>query len=192
MCMIGAARPTTPSATPAASGATGGTSTCPLAKFPPGVEQALKDQRAMLEQKKASLARWNDQDKADFKKYFGSTDEAARKKMQDRVDKELALNKSMTPTDFKRASPSKANRFAYVYPDDKTHTVYLDQAFDKAPSTGKDSKAGTLCHEMSHFKDIGGTSDHAYGQKNAIALAKSDPASAQDNADNFEYYCENP
>ena len=125
----------------------------------------------MLENKKQALARWNDADKAEFKKWFGSDSEAARKKMQDRIDKELKLNSELKPENFKPADPSDPSTFAYVYPGDKTHTIYLDKAFDSAPDTGKDSKAGTLAHEMSHFDDIGGTKDHVYGADNAKALA---------------------
>jgi hypothetical protein len=44
--------------------------------------------------------------------------------------------------------------YAYVYPPDKTHTVYLGPKFfktnDEIPLS-KDSKIGTLIHELSHF-----------------------------------------
>ncbi len=183
MCSIGVKKPKPPGSSPS-----GVVSKCPK-KFPPGVEQALKDQK-MLEARKAELKRWNKQDQEKFKKYFGSTDEKSRKTMMDRIDKELKLDKSMKPENFKRGDPPKKSRFAYVYPNDKTHKIYLDEAFDKAPATGRDSKAGTLCHEMSHFNDVGGTKDHVYGEKNAMELAKKHPDKALNNADNFEYYCE--
>jgi uncharacterized Zn-binding protein involved in type VI secretion len=154
------------------------------------IKTALKNQKEMLENKKAALARWNDDDKADFKKWFGSTDDASKKKIEDRIDKELKLNARMTPDNFKPADPPTPSTFAYVYPNDGMHTIYLDGAWDKAPDTGKDSKAGTLCHEMSHFNDIGGTKDHVYGADNAKALATSDPDKALTNADSFEYYVE--
>ena len=150
------------------------------------IKTALKNQKEMLENKKQALARWNDADKAEFKKWFGSDSEAARKKMQDRIDKELKLNSELKPENFKPADPSDPSTFAYVYPGDKTHTIYLDKAFDSAPDTGKDSKAGTLAHEMSHFDDIGGTKDHVYGADNAKALASTDSNKATNNADNFE------
>jgi hypothetical protein len=143
-----------------------------------------------LEGKQKALKRWNDADKAEFKKWFGADDDAAKKKIQDRVDKELKLNSELKPENFKPADPSDPTTFAYVYPNDKTHTVYLDKAFDGAPDTGKDSKAGTLAHEMSHFDDIGGTKDHVYGADNAKALATTDSNKALNNADSFEYYTE--
>lgn len=154
------------------------------------IKTALAKQKEMLESKKQALARWNDTDKVEFKKWFGTTDDAARKKMQERIDKELKLNSELKPENFKPADPSDPSTFAYVYPNDKSHTIYLDQAFDKAPDTGKDSKAGTLSHEMSHFDDIGGTKDHIYGADNAKALAATDSNKALNNADSFEYYVE--
>lgn len=85
--------------------------------------------------------------------------------------------------------------FAYVYPSDLTRTIYLCQVFlDVAtPSTGTDSRAGTLIHEFTHFIALAppGTQDHAYGQTAAMNLATTDPTSAIDNADNYEYFAEN-
>lgn len=154
------------------------------------INQALRDQTAMLQTRKADLEQWDNTAKADVKKWFGSDDEATRKKLQERIDHMIDLNKKMTVENFAPADPPKDNRFAYVYPNDKGHSIYLDGAFDKAPATGRDSKAGTLAHEMSHFNDIGSTNDHIYGADNAKKLAQTDPDKAIENADNFEYYME--
>ncbi|KAF8962979.1 hypothetical protein BDZ97DRAFT_1905037 [Flammula alnicola] len=83
-----------------------------------------------------------------------------------------------------------SDTYAYVYPD-TFGTVYLCGAFWSAPTTGTDSKGGTLVHESSHFTRNGGTDDNAYGQSACESLAKSDPASAVDNADTHEYFAEN-
>jgi hypothetical protein len=152
--------------------------------------QALKDQRKMLEKKKNDLETWDEHTKAQVKKWFGKNDEATRKKLLDRTNKELDLNKKMSIKNFHPANPPSPGTYAYVNPSDKTHKIYLDSAFDSAPATGEDSKAGTLAHEMSHFNDIGGTEDHAYGKKGAKALAKKNPTAAMDNADNYEYFVE--
>jgi peptidyl-Lys metalloendopeptidase len=80
--------------------------------------------------------------------------------------------------------------YAYVYPDDFGH-VYLCNLFWGAPTTGTDSKAGTLIHETSHFIENGGTLDYAYGQEACMALAQSDPDAAVMNADSHEYFAEN-
>ncbi|MFC3025504.1 M35 family metallo-endopeptidase [Vibrio zhugei] len=86
--------------------------------------------------------------------------------------------------------PDYASAFAYVYPNQPYH-IHLCGAFWNAPTTGTDSKAGTLVHEMSHFTVNGGTDDVAYGQYNARQLARSNPAKAITNADSHEYFAEN-
>lgn len=54
---------------------------------------------------------------------------------------------------------------------------------------GADSRAGTIVHENSHFDKNGGTRDYAYGEGDAQSLAKNDPDTAIQNADNYEYLC---
>jgi uncharacterized Zn-binding protein involved in type VI secretion len=154
------------------------------------IEKALADQKDLLEKRKASLEKWDDAAKADAKKWFGSDDEATRKTLLDRTNKELELNKSVTIKNFYPADPPDPGTYAYVYPNDADHKIYLDSGFDNAPATGTDSKAGTLAHEMSHFDDVGGTKDNVYGQQGAQALAKSNPEAALGNADSYEYYVE--
>ncbi|KAK0503496.1 peptidyl-Lys metalloendopeptidase [Armillaria luteobubalina] len=85
---------------------------------------------------------------------------------------------------------TKPNTFAYVYPA-RFGTIYLCDAFWRAPTTGDNSKGGTLIHESSHFDIIGGTRDAAYGQSDCKALALSNPDLAVKTADNVEYFSEN-
>jgi len=80
--------------------------------------------------------------------------------------------------------------YAYVYAEDLGH-IYLCNLFWSAPTTGTDSKAGTLIHESSHFIQHGATLDHVYGQEACRSLAQSDPDSAVMNADSHEYFAEN-
>ncbi|CAE6441427.1 unnamed protein product [Rhizoctonia solani] len=82
------------------------------------------------------------------------------------------------------------NTYAYVDPGVPSK-IYLCGAFWNAPTTGTDSKAGTIVHENSHFTVNGATEDHVYGQGEAQALAKSNPAWAVMNADSHEYFAEN-
>jgi peptidyl-Lys metalloendopeptidase len=83
-----------------------------------------------------------------------------------------------------------AGVYAYVYPND-FGKVYLCGAYWSAPATGKDSQAGTLIHESSHFSINGGTYDYVYGQSGCKSLAQSNPDEAVNNADCHEYFCEN-
>ncbi|KAF5317550.1 hypothetical protein D9619_013141 [Psilocybe cf. subviscida] len=85
---------------------------------------------------------------------------------------------------------TESDTYAYVYPDTFGY-IYLCGAFWQAPTTGTDSKGGTIIHESSHFTKNGGTQDYAYGQSAAKSLAKSNPAQAILNADSHEYYSEN-
>ncbi|WMS88281.1 M35 family metallo-endopeptidase [Pleionea litopenaei] len=82
------------------------------------------------------------------------------------------------------------NYFAYVYPS-QPYTVYLCRVFWQVPTTGTDSKAGTIIHEISHFNVVAGTDDIVYGQSGAKALAESNPSDAIKNADSHEYFAEN-
>lgn len=84
----------------------------------------------------------------------------------------------------------KKSYFAYVYPT-QPYKVYLCNAFWSAPTSGTDSKGGTIVHEMSHFNVVAGTDDLAYGQSAAKSLAISDPTKAIQNADSHEYFAEN-
>ncbi len=69
--------------------------------------------------------------------------------------------------------------------------VNLCSVYWSAPRLGTDSRAGTILHEVSHFNEIGGTEDHAYGAALASALARNDPSRAVNNADSIEYFAEN-
>lgn len=81
------------------------------------------------------------------------------------------------------------NYYAYVYPS-RPYKIYLCRVFWQAPNVGRDSKAGTLVHETSHFNVVAGTDDYVYGASGAHNLALTDPARAINNADNHEYFAE--
>lgn len=83
----------------------------------------------------------------------------------------------------------KDSAYAYVYPT-QPYKIYVCKAFWSATALGRDSKAGTLVHEMTHFNVVGSTQDHIYGETGAKNLAKTDPAKAIFNADNHEYFAE--
>ncbi|MCE9686942.1 M35 family metallo-endopeptidase [Shewanella sp. AS16] len=80
--------------------------------------------------------------------------------------------------------------YAYVYPN-QPYKIYMCNAFWSAPTTGTDSKGGTIIHETSHFDVVAGTDDIVYGQSGAKSLAISDPSQAIQNADSHEYFAEN-
>ncbi|KAF8723459.1 hypothetical protein AX14_009243 [Amanita brunnescens Koide BX004] len=80
--------------------------------------------------------------------------------------------------------------YAYVVSDDPTRTIYLCPMFWKAPLVGINSQAGTIVHELTHFKDYGNTWDWAYGVVNCKALAIAARHLTVQNADSYEYFAE--
>jgi hypothetical protein len=78
-----------------------------------------------------------------------------------------------------------SNCYAYVYPD-RDNRIYLGDDFFTAPLTGRDSMAGSLIHEVSHFRSVRGTEDHAYGDD----VEELNFARARNNANSFEYIAE--
>jgi peptidyl-Lys metalloendopeptidase len=79
--------------------------------------------------------------------------------------------------------------YAYVYPGNP-YEIYVCYYFFRAPNMGRDSAAGTLVHEMSHFNVVAGTDDYVYGAAGAQNLAATNPRLAIKNADNYEYFAE--
>ena len=154
------------------------------------VDQALSDQEIMLRNKLGEMQRWAAGDQARFARWFGTSSEGARNLVQNRIAVLLEINQRYALGNFRRASPSRPGVFAYVFSDDPTK-IFLDLAFVRAPTKGESSRAGTITHEMSHFRIAGGTKDHAYGSSKCKALARSSPQLALTNADNFEFYVEN-
>ena len=162
------------------------------------IEKALAEQRKMLLAKRQQLLDWDRPAITKFMVAFGlpSDTDANRAMMAGRIDRELALNAQMTVDNF---VPAPGGDYAFVLPNDTTHTISLEQRFWSAPMTGQDSKAGILCHEMSHFSDVGATDDHfedylggksVYGISKSLALADARPDLALQHADSFEYWCE--
>jgi peptidyl-Lys metalloendopeptidase len=83
----------------------------------------------------------------------------------------------------------ESSSFAFVYPT-KPYDIHLCKAFWTATMTGRDSKGGTLIHEMSHFDVVAGTDDIVYGQIACRQLAQIQPENAIRNADSHEYFAE--
>jgi hypothetical protein len=154
------------------------------------VSQALDDQVRMLQAKAGELQRWGPNERAAFRKWFGTTDEEARAMIRKRLGILLKVNELYSVRNFRRASPSRPGVFAFVRPADPSK-VFLDLAFVKAPRLGENSRAGTITHEMSHFLIAGGTQDHVYGTAGCKELARKNPRLALNNADNSEFYVEN-
>lgn len=159
------------------------------------LQQDLANQRVMLQNTRARLTRWNSSDQQAFQNAFGTTDIATRAQVQMNLDNQLALNARMTASNFQETDVIQPNRYAYVYSNDPS-TIYLDDLYSTFPATGPNSRAGALVHEMSHFDNVAGTEDYAYGTRDAAALARSyEQGTSSDqqpahNADNVRFFAE--
>ena len=68
-----------------------------------------------------------------------------------------------------------------------TRTIYLCKAYEEAPTfAAYDSKMSTIVHELTHA--LANVDDVIYGYGKCKELAKSDPNSAANNADNYNYF----
>jgi peptidyl-Lys metalloendopeptidase len=124
---------------------------------------------------------------ARYNTWFGSYDSSRWSTVTNNFSNiDSALNNEPLTFDCKCSK----SYFAYVYPT-QPYKVYLCNAFWSAPTSGTDSKGGTIIHELSHFNIVAGTDDIVYGQSGAKSLAISNPAQAIQNADSHEYFAEN-
>ncbi|CAE6379643.1 unnamed protein product [Rhizoctonia solani] len=85
---------------------------------------------------------------------------------------------------------TEPDAYAYVYPR-LYGNVYLCPYFWTAPATGPASKADTIIHEGTHFPQVIGTEDYAYGESDSLSLARSNPTNAVYNADNHAFFAAN-
>jgi len=153
------------------------------------VAQALADQQRILLERKAELERWTQADQAFFKLWFGTNGHDARLLIYDRIRMVTLINHEYSVGNFRAAKDATREVYAFVFAKDPGK-IYVGKLFVFAPFLGANSRAGTLVHEMSHFIVAGGTKDHTYGVVSCKNLARSDPAKALRNADNFELYVE--
>jgi len=158
---------------------------------------AITNLKAMLAVKLGDLARWDATTQAQFQKWFGTTDRAARETIKTRIEKMQGLLATYSDANFKGAGGENDDATFAMVDNRDDQTVYLGNAFADSPMAGANSAPGVLSHEMSHFDSIGATLDvknargvTVYGETLAKELAVQDPDSALTNADNFEFFIE--
>lgn len=97
------------------------------------------------------------------------------------------LNRS----NFKKDIGNNNNYCAEVNPEKSNHNITLGGEYMKLFCKGKDSRAGALIHEITHFNDVMGTDDHAYGSKADVLSHKGlSSVLGRNNADTWEYIIE--
>jgi hypothetical protein len=131
-----------------------------------------------------------DQDNKYFEMFFGNDKKQNIKVVQDKfklIKRDLAGMITYFCSDCEALKPRTV--YAYVYPS-QPGEIYLCPAYFNMNIEGKDTKKGTLVHEVSHFGTGAACADHAYGLKRCKRLAKKSPRRARNNADSYEYFCE--
>ena len=89
--------------------------------------------------------------------------------------------------------------YAFVY-DDTPYHVHLCQRFFRQPVmaslrpgsqfSDNGSRAGTIIHEVSHFRVVASTEDHCYTRRDCADFAIHSPQRAIENADSYQYFAE--
>jgi RHS repeat-associated protein len=170
------------------------------------IQTALFNASVLLVATLNELKRWNAADKLFFKSHFGADDNSARDLILGRVRGEYNLIvKFLENNNFKERfyETSAKGSYAHVYSEDGDFKIYLDELFWRSNATGTDSQAGTIIHELSHFrylskdwrhvdrtKDTDANGDKIYGIPDVRKLILTDPWRALRHADTFEYYLE--
>jgi uncharacterized Zn-binding protein involved in type VI secretion len=153
------------------------------------INQAIQDCIALLERKLMLLERGDSETLDSFKTWFGRSDYEAKQRILTRIERALEVSRTLTVDNFGVIDYEKDRKedYAKVYRIDILNRIFLGDPFWAADIGGRRSKAGILIHELSHFKTIGNTEDHAYAD-DCLNLAKDNPADALYNADSFEFF----
>jgi hypothetical protein len=142
-------------------------------------KSALRDglaaQQAMANAMLTSLKRWNNTDREIFSSVFGRADGASRNFIQEIARRELQAGSEMTTDNFKHATWADFNyrdpkgkydpsyAYAFVKNEDFSHRIYLGGLWTITKSRGPFEVGALIVHELSHFDDVGYSSD-GYGR----------------------------
>ena len=127
-----------------------------------------------------------------YREWFGSYDLTRWNKVQTNFDRIFSTASGRTITFDCNCTQGTSTTLAYVYPN-SPYNIYICPLFWSRPaSSGADSKAGIIIHEISHFTIVSDTDDVVYGTSGSRNLANTNPSAAVRNADSYEYFAENP
>jgi peptidyl-Lys metalloendopeptidase len=153
------------------------------------IRRAFADARQMTNASIASLALEPEAIRPHLARFFGTNPAGAIAKNFRAISQGLDQREGRLAYECNRAGSCRGATFAYVrWGGNAREVMGVCPTFFSAARTGQDSQGGIVVHEMSHLAL--GARDHAYQPRGAEALAKDDPAAAQMNADNYEYFAE--
>lgn len=133
-----------------------------------------------------------------FGKYSTANAETVRRNLKNVVK---AIRTGSVTTICAEVSPAECeiSMYAYVY-DDEPYRVYICPEFFSLPNMARlrpgqlssnfGTRAGTIVHEISHFNVVANTDDNCYARDVCSDMAQTDPNSALQNADSYQYFSE--
>jgi hypothetical protein len=149
----------------------------------------VPDVKSALDQAIAAIDRSNDDDLGRLKRWLGATSPAEFQAIRVTLSKARSFADGVNFLCAVNTNDALGDIYARVR-GGSPFTVVLAAFFFSAPDTGFDSKRGVIVHEFTHFTLVGATKDDVYGTDDAQTLALANPAKAQRNADNYEYFVE--
>jgi len=159
----------------------------------------------LVERRLSGLRRWDAEEQARAKQWFGRSDAATRTQLERGYAACVRVLQLLGPANFVRLSAQSMRLVGCVLddrrqasdivaaacrPDTATHTIAINLGFCalRERSSATDSQLSTLLHEVTHFEDTFGSTDLAYTMWSALRLARSNAAVAISNADNLVGY----
>jgi hypothetical protein len=153
------------------------------------IRRAFADARQMTNAAIASLTLEPEAIRPHLARFFGTNPAGAIAKNFRAISQGLDQREPRLAYECNRAGSCRGAVFAYArWGGNAREVMGFCPTFFSAGRAGQDSQGGIVVHEMSHLAL--GAGDHAYQPRGAEALAKDDPAGAQRNADNYEYFTE--
>lgn len=137
-----------------------------------------------------------------FETWFGKYSPAAAEDVRRNLKAVVtAIRTGQVTTRCENISPRGCAQdiYAYVY-DDQPYVVHICPPFFSLPNMARlrpgqlnsnfGTRAGTIIHEISHFRIVADTEDNCYARDECAALAQVDQQGALNNADSYQYFAE--
>ncbi len=163
------------------------------------VEDALKKLKLLLSRARNSLMIWDNNSKVKFKLWYGSTKEESKQIILNRINASIQIANTYTVDNFRAVTPGElpAGSYAGAIPN-YPNIIILAEPYGTAGTSGKNSRAGILAHEISHFNAVGITQkdpnspadDLCDKDCNELEFAKEEPSKALYNSNNYEFFIE--
>lgn len=164
-----------------------------------------RDDAALLIQKRIdAVAKWDQNEQARTKKWFGRSDEPTRTAMQRGLPKLLQAMQELKPENVIRWDEQKQRNItcaivpdngstdaAVCKPDSNRRIIAIYQHFCTSPRDHfwRGCQVLTLIHECTHYTDVFDSTDDMYGVSIGLSFwAQSNPDQAIRNADSIACY----